>query len=271
MKIYYLPIIALLVLSCDSNVKIDTAIKDTITAPAKGDSYRESADLEIGSTNPTEVLETPSDILVDTTNMDVSPDVPIPSSMPSYPEGPHSMELFKVIPNMTFYNPWRDEWFSLSDLYQHEEHKAFILVSSAGWCGPCLKEAAALIELYDKYHDDGLEIIYTLGNTNIPGDVPFDTTAGDLSSVDFAVDMLFMENWQLMTQNEADQVLNYQMYADPNREFIKYLPQHAWPLSLLVTTKDMGVRLVEEGYWSALMENKIMLVLYNDVPTIPFQ
>ena len=73
-----------------------------------------------------------------------------------------------------------------------------------------------------------------------------------------------------MTQDLANQVLTYQMYADPNREFIKYLPEHAWPLSMLITTKDMGIRLVEEGYWSALMENKIMLVLYNDVPTLPF-
>ena len=80
-----------------------------------------------------------------------------------------------------------------------------------------------------------------------------------------------MENWQFMAQNEADKSLPYQMYADPNREFINYLPQHAWPLSLLVTTKDMGIRLVEEGYWSVLMENKIMLVLYNDVPNLPFE
>jgi hypothetical protein len=48
------------------------------------------------------------------------------------------------------------------------------------------------------------------------------------------------------------------------------VPNHAWPFSILITTKDMGIRLVEEGYWSALIENKIMLVLYNEVPNIPF-
>ena len=121
------------------------------------------------------------------------------------------------------------------------------------------------------YYSDGLEIIYTLGNTNIPGDAPFDTTADDINSAGFAADLKFMENWQLMAQDQADQFLTYNMYADPNREFIKYLPQHAWPLSLLITTKDMGVRLVEEGFWSPLMKNKIMLVLYNEVPDIPFE
>ena len=183
----------------------------------------------------------------------------------TYPPGPYSLALFSVIPDMTFYNPWEDSWISLSDLYRDEETKAFILVSSAGWCGPCLEEASALIDVYKKFHPDGLEIIYTLGNTNVPGDVPFDI------SDDFDQDLMFMENWQVMTQNNVNKPLNYQMYADPNREFIKYLPQHAWPLSMLVTTKDMGIRLIEEGYWSALMENKIMLVLYNDVPTIPFE
>ena len=191
--------------------------------------------------------------------------------LPAYPDGPYSIELFNVIPDMKFYNPWMDQWIALSDFFKHEKNKALVMVSSAGWCGPCLMEAAALIEIYEKYHFDGLEIIYTLGNTNIPGDVPFDTTLDDTNSVDFYSDLLFMENWQLMTQDEAKKVLNYQMYADPKREFIKYLPQHAWPLSLLVTTKDMGIRLVEEGYWSALIQNKITMVLYNDVPSIPFK
>ena len=276
-KIYYLLAISCFIVGCYQNT--ETSFDEDSSTPLKGESYNRSFDVN-GLTGIPEVQDSyglddsVNDIAPiedeDTIKIDISSEEMMPPT-PSYPDGPYSLELFKVVPDMTFYNPWRDEWVSLSDLYKHKEHKAFILVSSAGWCGPCLMEAAALIELYDKYHADGLEIIYTLGNTNVPGDTPFDTSAGDSSSIDFLSDITFMENWQMMTQNEADDILNYQMYADPNREFIKYLPQHAWPLSLLVTTKDMGVRLVEEGYWSALMENKIMLVLYNDVPTIPFQ
>ena len=145
-----------------------------------------------------------------------------------------------------------------------------LIVSSAGWCGPCLAEAAALIDIYDKYNTEGLEIIYTLGNTNIPGDTPFDNNYEETDSASYKTDLEFMENWQLIVQDTADQKLNYRMYADPNREIVKHLPNHAWPLSILITTKDMGVRFVEEGFWQPLMENKIMLVLYNDVPEIPF-
>ena len=186
----------------------------------------------------------------------------------AYPEEPYSLELFGVIGDMTFYDPWEGTWISLSDYYKHEEHKALFVVSSAGWCGPCLKESAALIDIYETYHIDGLEIVYTLGNTNKLGEVPFKDVEPGTDK--YYEHLNFMEVWQLTASDEAGKKFNYKTYADPNREFIKYLPQHAWPLSMLITTKDMGIRLVEEGYWSSLVENKIMLVLYNEVPSIPF-
>ena len=188
-----------------------------------------------------------------------------------YPPGPYAIDKFQVMPNMEFYDPWRDQWIQLKDFYLSEDVKALLIVSSAGWCGPCLKEAAALIDIYDKYHDDGLEIIYTLGNTNIPGDVPFDGVYDSPNSAGFAADLYFMDSWVHMTETEAGKPINYNMYADPNREFIPYAPTHAWPFSMLVTTKDMGIRLVEEGFWSPLVINKIEMVLYNDVPKIPFE
>jgi thiol-disulfide isomerase/thioredoxin len=187
-----------------------------------------------------------------------------------YPPGPYAIDKFQVMPNMEFYDPWKDEWIELKDFYLSEDVKALLIVSSAGWCGPCLKEAAALIDIYDKYAPDGLEIIYTLGNTNIPGDVPFDGVYDSPNSAGFAADLYFMDSWVHMTETEAGKPINYNMYADPSREFIPYAPTHAWPFSMLVTTKDMGVRLVEEGFWSPLVINKIEMALYNDVPNIPF-
>ena len=217
-------------------------------------------ELEVIETHIADILDT---AILDTLSEEVN--------STSYPPGPYSLDLFNILPNMSFYDPWTLEWFELSSLYKHEETKAFILVSSAGWCGPCIKEAAALIDVYEKYNEDGLEIIYTLGNTNQPFDVPFDTTIDKPLSAGYAADLGFMEGFQNIVQGLADKKLNYKMYADPNREFIEYTPGHAWPYSLLITTKDMGVRLVTEGYWSALMENKIMMVLYNEVPNLPLE
>jgi len=197
--------------------------------------------------------------------------VPHIFEIPFYPPGPYAIDKFQVMPNMEFYDPWEEQWIELKDYYSSEDTKALLIVSSAGWCGPCLKEAAALIGMYDKYHPDGLEIVYTLGNTNIPGDTPFNREYEDTSSDQFASDLYFMNSWVHMTETEAGQPLNYNMYADPKREFLPYKPNHAWPLSMLVTTKDMGVRLVEEGYLGALVENKIEMVLYGEVPSIPFE
>ena len=57
--------------------------------------------------------------------------------LPSYPDGPYSLELFDVMPDMQFYNPWVGDWVALSDFFKHEKNKALVIVSSAGWCGPC--------------------------------------------------------------------------------------------------------------------------------------
>tara|TARA_R110000824_G_scaffold24884_13_gene87159 strand:+ start:185 stop:967 length:783 start_codon:yes stop_codon:yes gene_type:complete len=240
------------------NVKVGDAFKMNIYLDADTETPPETVGPDPGEVEPTDIEELPE--------MGTEESCQAP-----YPGGPFSLEKFGIIDNMTFYDPWRDNWIELSDFYLHENYKALLLVSSAGWCGPCLSEASSLIGLYDKYHEDGLEIVYTLGNTNTPGDVPFDTSAGDTGSPDFYNDIGFMENWQNMASDGADKMINYRMYADPKREFLEYFPGHAWPLSVLVTTKDMGIRLVEEGYWSTLMENKIQLVLWNDVPNLPFE
>ena len=262
----YIIITSFLLLGCQENsLAPGVAPQDTVQT-AIGDAYYESFDLtidmnaeedqEVQEETEREIKETHDIIIMQPEN---------------YPSGPYAIDKFSILPDMTFYDPWTKEWFNISELYKHDKHKAFILVSSAGWCGPCIMEAAALISIYSEYSADGLEIIYTLGNTNLPGDVPFDNNIDETNSASFHKDLEFMENYQFMVQDAADKKLNYKMLADPNREILKYVPGHAWPLSILVTTKDMGVRLVEEGYWGVLMENKIMLVLYNDVPTLPFE
>ena len=265
----YIIITSFLLIGCQENPSPGVVLQDTVQT-AIGDAYYESFDLAIDM----KVGEDEDSQKKAERETKEAHDIIImqPENTPEdYPSGPYAIDKFAILPDMAFYDPWAKEWLNISELYKHDKHKAFILVSSAGWCGPCIMEAAALISIYNKYSDAGLEIIYTLGNTNIPGDVPFDNIDDNLNSANYHKDLEFMENYQFMVQDTADKKLNYKMLADPNREILKYAPGHSWPLSILVTTKDMGIRLVEEGYWGALMENKIMLVLYNDVPTLPFE
>jgi len=272
MRILFLILCCFLVSSCHDSASVPE-LESAQQSADLGDSFDDALP-EIGGGVP--VLQ---DILVDASNDGIFLEVIVEQLIEeiveeaneSYPPGPYALEKFGIVPDMSFYDPWNDNWISLSDYYKHPEVKALIVVSSAGWCGPCLMEAAALIGLYEKYAPDGLEIVYTMGNTNVPGDVPFDTTIGKVCTAGFAADLDFMDNWKLATATEAGKLVNYPMYADPNRDILAEFPNHNWPLSFMVTTKDMGVRLVEEGYWSALMENKLMLCLYGDPPNLPLE
>jgi len=171
--------ISLLSTSCTENIPVS---QDEF---AVGDAYYKSVEVE-------PVEETTGEVEI--YNI---PELPLETTVEVvYPDGPYSLELFNVIPNMSFYDPWTEQWVSLSDLYKDNKQKAVLLISSAGWCGPCLKEAAALIDVYDSYHPDGLEIIYTLGNTNFTWDTPFDTNIDDPQSASYKSDLEFMESWQ---------------------------------------------------------------------------
>ena len=267
--LFCIAIASLLMISCDGEINALPASSDVFHTDI---SYSDVVlnDVPTHDSNTDGMVVDDASMVKDVEVQEPSIDVVVIDE-PSYPLPPYSLNLFGVIPNMTFYDPWKDTWIELGEFYKSEDTKALLLVSSAGWCGPCLMEAAALVDIYEDYHVDGLEIIYTLGNTNIPGDVPFDTTYGDVNSAGFKTDLQFMENWKLSASVEAGRSINYHMFADPKREFLPHAPNHAWPFSTLVTTKDMGVRLVEEGYWSALIENKITMVLYNETPDIPFE
>tara|TARA_R100000008_G_scaffold21543_1_gene11329 strand:+ start:9318 stop:10145 length:828 start_codon:yes stop_codon:yes gene_type:complete len=256
--------------ACDINVALrDSNVVEDIQADVNFSDI-DNPDSTIDAAEPAEDSKPDSNFLDVVIAVDLQDSETLEEVL-SYPPGPYSLNKFHIVPNMTFYEPWKDEWIELGDFYKSEKVKALVIVSSAGWCGPCLMEAAALVSIYEEYAPDGLEIIYTLGNANIPGDVPFDTTHGDTNSAGFAADLYFMESWKHMAETEAGQAIPYSFYADPKREFLPYAPNHAWPFSILVTTKDMGIRLVEEGYWSALIENKINMVLYNEVPNLPFE
>ena len=64
------------------------------------------------------------------------------------------LEIGKVAPN--FEAPTPDgEIVSLNDL----KGKVTIIDFWAAWCGPCRRENPNVVRIYDKYHDQGLEIV----------------------------------------------------------------------------------------------------------------
>tara|TARA_R100000005_G_C4959813_1_gene176956 strand:+ start:252 stop:1082 length:831 start_codon:yes stop_codon:yes gene_type:complete len=184
-----------------------------------------------------------------------------------YPPGPYSIELFGILPDLAFYNPWGKNWKRISEYYKHEEHKVLLIISSAGWCGPCQKEAAELVEKYDEYHEDGLEIAYTLMQSFELQDYIFVNPDQEED------DMFFMEQWkEIPFYYGGDKAIQYPLYADPGQAIKKYIfSGYGIPFVILITTKDMGIRFIGQGYAPSLLENKILLTLYSDVPDLPFE
>ena len=261
-----------LLFSC--NVDTGTSLNDRSDIPkeirsAIGDAYKGPVitldDVEIVYTPDSEKLY----------NNENRPDVDKSKTSPSeeitepdlYPPGPHSIELFGILPDLAFYNPWEKNWKRISEYYKHEEHKVLLIISSAGWCGPCQKEAAELVEKYDEYHEDGLEIAYTLMQSFELQDYIFVNPDQEED------DMFFMEQWkEIPFYYGGDKTIQYPLYADPGQAIKKYIfSGYGIPFVILITTKDMGIRFIGQGYAPSLLENKILLTLYSDVPDLPFE
>lgn len=64
------------------------------------------------------------------------------------------LEIGKVAPNFEAPNP-NGDMVSLNDI----KGKVTIIDFWAAWCGPCRKENPNVVRIYEKYHDQGLEII----------------------------------------------------------------------------------------------------------------
>ena len=128
MKIYCISLLVCLNLACYEIVDTGTIPAEDSYTTAKGDALKHIIEAPVDIPSNTEDI-TESDIIVqqEITEIDIKSEE-ILALTPDYPGAPYSMELFKVIPDMTFYDPWRDRWFSISEYFQHKEHKAFILI-----------------------------------------------------------------------------------------------------------------------------------------------
>jgi thiol-disulfide isomerase/thioredoxin len=54
------------------------------------------------------------------------------------------------------------DWFCRRDDEYGDFNRGILLNIGAGWCGPCQEETLKLPELYEEYHDQGIEIVQVM-------------------------------------------------------------------------------------------------------------
>lgn len=192
---------------------------------------------------------------------DVSSDVEVPVEA-AYPEGPYGTGYLDIIADLDFYDPWSGKTYKLSDYYQSEEKKVILIASAAGWCTACQYEAWDLVEVYEKYRDLGLEVLYTLYEDNkgkpfLQEGAPWEEHDRDLTYL-----QLWKENLGVnlgLDKREA----NYPFLVD--REFVleEYYNQGATPLSLIVRTRDMRIMYRQVGYSAGSIEHIVKTEIYK--------
>lgn len=192
----------------------------------------------------------------------VEVEVPIEPGEPAYPEAPYGTGYLDIIADLDFYDPWSGKTYKLSDYYQSEEKKVILIASAAGWCTACQYEAWDLVEVYEKYRDLGLEVLYTLYEDNrgkpfLQEGAPWEEHDRDLTYL-----QLWKENLGVnlgLDKREA----NYPFLVD--REFIleEYYNQGATPLSLIVRTRDMRIMYRQVGYSAGSIEHIVKTEIYK--------
>ncbi len=189
---------------------------------------------------------------------------PIPLA---YPEGPYGTKQGDTIANLSFWDPWEGRMVELAEFYNRPEVKMLVIVSGAGWCGPCQMEAEDLVGYHDLYAKDGFEVIYTLFEGQPPGKTLY---TGDAESTAYSDG--FMQAWKDTFE------VDYPLYGDPGHTLAPYFSQNATPLTLIVRTKakkecpdgfdhpachDMVIDFVDVGYGQGPIKDSILSILYN--------
>lgn len=207
----------------------------------------------------TPVVETPVDETpvgenpVGETPVDEPVDVPTPLA---YPEGPYGTNYLDITKDLEFFDPLTGLTPRLSDYYLNPDVSVLVISSAAGWCTACMYEGWDLVEVYDKYKDRGLEVLYTLYEDRNADPIFQD---GD-SDAQINADLSFFNDWK----NKLGKLIglplrkaNYPVLVDRDFVLEEYYNQGATPLTLIVRTSDMRILYRQVGYAAGTIEQLI--------------
>jgi len=220
----------------------------------KADSARETpVETPVDETpvDQTPVDETP----VDETPVDETPVDETPVA-PAYPEGPYGTGYNGIIENLSFFDPLTGATPRLSDYYKNPNVSVLVISSAAGWCTACMYEAWDMVDVYNKYKDRGLEILYTLYEDR--NAEPIFQPGDDDDAIN--ADLSFFNGWANNLGKAIGLPLrktNYPLVVDRDFVLEPYYNQGATPLTLIVRTSDMRIIYRQVGYAAGTVEQLV--------------
>jgi len=156
-----------------------------------------------------------------------------------YPSGPYGTAKGDIIQNHRFYEVGSDSWVDMKGFYK--SGKLLLLNSSSGTCPSCKEEAQELVKIYEKYHTDCLEVLYTMftDDNGLPPSIEWlkSYAAGMGISYPIAID-----------------------YTDPDTgtfQLSLYYAAEYVPMNMIIDTGTMKILHKQTGFSSGTLEGLI--------------
>jgi hypothetical protein len=174
-----------------------------------------------------------------------APDAAPPA--PPYPEGPYGVASLDTIANESFYDPAEGRVVRLSDFYLNPDVVGLVIVSSAGWCSACSYEAWDLVDVQERYRDDGLRVLYTLYEDAQGRPLGLSPDDADVTSREAAFVASYAEKLGSLV-NLPPRVANFPVLIDAGHTLKPYFDDNATPMTVVVRTSDMRIEYRMVGY-----------------------
>jgi thiol-disulfide isomerase/thioredoxin len=156
-----------------------------------------------------------------------------------YPCGPFGYTIDSVIENLELVGRTDSDQsgvvdsgdelkkIGLSRYFQDKNIKAVVLVVAAEWCGPCRAEQPSLVATWKSYQSKGGHVAFVQAIVQNNARKPADMTVVDRWSTTFKIP--------------------FDMVADPTNALGPYYNAAAFPMQMLIRTKDMSIKFQDNG------------------------
>jgi thiol-disulfide isomerase/thioredoxin len=189
------------------------------------------------------------------------PTLPVPDLMPPacippaiYPAPPYGYRAGRVIEDLAFQGKHDADLsgrvdsndpvttLSLHDYHQDPNTKLLVIVACAMWCAPCVAEQPSLNTMSTSYEASGVAFLSVIlqNPSSGPSTIPN------------------LNNWG------AAKNVPYDLAIDPTELLGPYFPIQAFPMQMLIRTRDMRILWLDNGADPARLQAQIDAALDGD-------